>query len=108
MGFFNDAVVDSLFGGVHICSQCGSEMEFENEWEDVLVCAKCGHSVDTERYGFENDEDYDALYPTEEEVLGRINDTDDSDETDADEDDDTGEEYDEVCGELDDYVPPLN
>lgn len=39
-------------------------MEFEDEWEDTLVCPACGHSVDLEHYGMENDEEYDALYPT--------------------------------------------
>lgn len=38
-------------------------MEFEDEWEDTLVCPACGHSVDLEHYGMENDEEYDALYP---------------------------------------------
>jgi hypothetical protein len=36
-------------------------MEFEDEWEDTLVCPACGHSVDLEHYGMENDEEYDAL-----------------------------------------------
>lgn len=38
-------------------------MEFEDEWGDTLVCPACGHSVDLEHYGMENDEEYDALYP---------------------------------------------
>lgn len=42
-------------------------MEFEDEWEDTLICPECGHSVDLEHYGFENDEEYDALYPSKEE-----------------------------------------
>ena len=41
----------------------GGLMEFEDEWEDTLVCPACGHSVDLEHYGMENDEEYDALYP---------------------------------------------
>jgi DNA-directed RNA polymerase subunit M/transcription elongation factor TFIIS len=94
MAFFNDKLIDGLLNGRYICSECGSAMEFEDEWEEVLVCSKCGHSVDLERYGFENDEDYDALYPSKEEVVGY----EDEDENE----DDSGETYDEVCGELDD------
>lgn len=45
-------------------------MEFEDEWEDTLVCPHCGHSVDLEEYGCEGDEKYENLYPTREEVLG--------------------------------------
>lgn len=43
-------------------------MEFEDEWEDTLVCPVCGHSVDLEHYGMENDEEYDALYPTRDQI----------------------------------------
>lgn len=43
-------------------------MEFEDEWEDTLVCPACGHSVDLEHYGMENDEEYDALYPTRDQI----------------------------------------
>ena len=71
MGFFNERVVSSLFGGEHTCVKCRGIMEFEDEWEDTLICTKCGYTIDSDRYGFENDEDYDALYPTEEEVLRR-------------------------------------
>ena len=91
MGFFNKDVVDAMFGGDYICSQCGAKMEFENE--DSLVCSKCGHSLDYDRYGHEDDEDYDALYPSEEEFLGS---------DDEEDEDDCGETYDEVYGELDD------
>lgn len=91
MSFFNEAMVNALLSGRYICSQCGSKMEFEDEYEDTLICSKCGHSVDLDRYGSENDEDYDALYPTKEEVIG-----------DYDDDVVEGREvYDEVCGELD-------
>lgn len=88
MGFFNDLLADALLSGRYICSECGAKMEFEDEYKDVLICSKCSHSVDLDRYGSENDEDYDALYPTKEEVVGYG-------------DDCTGENYDEVCGELD-------
>lgn len=97
MGFFNDKVVAALESGDYICSKCGSKMKFEDKWADVLICPKCGHSIDYERYGFENDEDYDALFPTKEEVLGIEAD----DEDDVDEED-TGESYEEIHGELGD------
>ncbi len=34
-------------------------MEFEDEWEDTLVCP-ARSPVDLEHYGMENDEEYDA------------------------------------------------
>lgn len=92
MGFVNDKLASALFSREYICSECESLMEFEDESEDGLVCPACGHSVDLEHYGFENDEDYNAQYPTKEEVVGY----------EDDDEDDTGETYDEVCGELDD------
>lgn len=70
MGFFNDILAEALLSGRYICSKCGANMEFEDEWEDILICPECGHSVELEEYGFENDEDYNALYPTKEEVIG--------------------------------------
>ena len=94
MGFFNDKLTDALFSGRYVCNECGSTMEFEDEWKDVLVCPECGHSVDLDYYGSENEEDYDALYPTYEEVAGY-------EEEDDDEENEYGETYDEVCGELD-------
>lgn len=97
MGFFNDARIEAMLTGRYICSKCGAMMEFENDMEDSLVCPSCGHDVDIDRYGAEDDEDYDALYPTEEEVLGY-----DEDEYDEDDEDYCGETYDEVCGELSD------
>ena len=59
---------DGLLTGRYICSECGGLMEFEDEWEDTLVCPACGHSVDLEHYGMENDEEYDALYPTRDQI----------------------------------------
>lgn len=53
MSFFNDAQKDALLTGRYICS-------------------KCGHSVELERYGMEDDEEYEALYPTREEVCGEF------------------------------------
>lgn len=92
MSFFNDAQVDALLTGRYICNECGALMEFENEWEDTLVCPKCGNSIDSDHYGM-SDEEYDALYPTMEEICGY---------EDEDEDEYNGEIYEEVCGELSD------
>ena len=72
MSFFNDAQKDALLTGRYICSKCGARMQFEDEWEDVLVCLECGYSVELERYGMEDDEEYEALYPTREEVCGEF------------------------------------
>ena len=72
MSFFNDAQKDALLTGRYICSKCGARMQFEDEWEDILVCLECGHSVESERYGMEDDEEYEALYPTREEVCGEF------------------------------------
>lgn len=72
MSFFNDAQKDALLTGRYICSKCGARMQFEDEWEDILVCLECGHSVELEQYGTEDDEEYEALYPTREEVCGEF------------------------------------
>lgn len=72
MSFFNDAQKDALLTGRYICSKCGARMQFEDEWEDILVCLECGHSVESERYGMEDDEEYEALYPTREEVAENL------------------------------------
>ena len=72
MSFFNDAQKDALLTGRYICSKCGARMQFEDEWEDILVCLECGHSVEFARYGMEDDEEYEALYPTREEVCGEF------------------------------------
>ena len=68
MSFFNDLLIEGLLTGRYICSECGELMEFEDEWKDILVCLNCGHSVDLDHYGFEKDEDYDALFPSKDEV----------------------------------------
>ena len=80
MGFFNDKQVEAFETDRYICSECGAVMEFEDKWEDVLICPECGHSIDSDRYGCESDEEYEALDPTEEEVLGYNEDEDESDE----------------------------
>ena len=88
MGFFNEKLAKSLLSGLYTCSECGGRMEFEDDNEDVLVCPKCGHSVELEEYGFEHPEDYNDLYPTKDEFY------------DSDEDDDDSAPYEEVHGEL--------
>lgn len=93
MSIFNKKQIEAMFGGSYICSECGAKMEFEDEWEDTLICIQCGHSIDLEHYGFENDEEYEAQYPTREDIVGYEDEHDGS------------ETYDEVCGELDDYTP---
>ncbi len=95
MGFLNDAQERALLSGDYFCSQCGAKMEFEDENEDILVCLSCGHSVELDRYGAEDDEAYDAMYPTYEEVVGCEDDEEDDEEY-------TGEVYYEEHGELSD------
>lgn len=46
-------------------------MKFEDEWEENLYCPKCGYKVTAERYGYESEEEFNAAYPTLEEVLAR-------------------------------------
>lgn len=68
MGFYNDAKVLAFKTGVYICHECGKRMEWEDANEDILVCPACSHSVDLDNYGFEGDENYENLYPKEDEV----------------------------------------
>lgn len=70
MSIFNEKLIKAMLSREYICSQCGEKMEFEDEWEDTLICSHCGHSVDLDRYGCEDDEEYEKIYPTREEVLG--------------------------------------
>jgi len=65
--FFNEMMKEAWRTGIYKCPECGAHMEFEDDSEDTLVCDNCGHSMDTERYGF-TDEEYEDLYPTEDEV----------------------------------------
>jgi len=90
MGFFTENVVKALLTGIYKCSKCGSRMEFEDDDHSSLICPNCGHSIDIDDYDHEN-EDYETLYPTKEDVLGYEEDDEDESET-----------YDEVYGELDD------
>lgn len=91
MGFFNKKRAKAMLTREYVCPECGSCMEFENEMEDTLVCNHCGHSMDSDMYGFENGETFEDLYPTKEELLG------------YDDENDLGDEiYEEVCNELED------
>lgn len=49
--------------GKFICTKCGAEMKFTDKWEETLLCPKCGYRIETEMYGFEDEEEYDALFP---------------------------------------------
>ncbi len=40
-------------------------MEFEDYWEEVLICSNCSYSIEQEYYGAEDD---DNLYPLEEDL----------------------------------------
>lgn len=74
MSFFNEKQRKSMKDGEYICSECGKLMEFEDEWEDTLVCPHCGHSIDLEEYGCEGDEKYENLYPLREGLLDKSDD----------------------------------
>ena len=94
MSIFNEKQIEAMFGGGYICCKCGSKMEFEDEWEETLICTKCSFEQNPDHYGYENeDEIYEALYMTKEEVLAR----DGVYEEDGDEGE---EEYEEVGNEL--------
>lgn len=67
MSFFSDKWTEALETGEYICPKCGSIMEFEDEWEETLVCMKCGYDEDIDHYGF-TDEEYNQLYPREEDL----------------------------------------
>ena len=75
-GFINWAFHQAFKSGMYICHECGAIMHFEGDDHSVLVCDECGHSVDIDDYGME-DEDYSTLYPRNE---------DDEEENDDDED----------------------
>lgn len=70
MSIFNEEQIKAMFSREYICRECGNLMEFEDEWEDTLICPHCGHSVELDRYGCEDEEEYENLYPTREEILG--------------------------------------
>lgn len=49
----------------YVCSECGGLMKKADD--TVLVCTKCGYSVDIEDYGCEND--YIDYYSPQDEIL---------------------------------------
>lgn len=67
MDIFNSERIKAMQTGKYVCPFCGSSMEFEDDWETVLVCPDCGESIELDRYGFTDDE-YENLYPTEDEL----------------------------------------
>ena len=81
MSIFNEEQIKAMFSREYICHECGHLMEFEDEWEDTLVCPHCGHSIALDDYGREGNED-ENLYPTREEVLGIANDDSEEDSDD--------------------------
>lgn len=68
--FMNERQVKAMLEQNYICPECGNKMKWETEWEDILVCEKCGNSIDSDMYGLDKEE-YDELYPTLEEVIER-------------------------------------
>lgn len=41
MSIFNEEQIKAMFSREYICHECGHLMEFEDEWEDTLVCPHC-------------------------------------------------------------------
>lgn len=76
-----------------LCPCCGrGRLEWEDRWEETLVCPVegCGYSEAVNDEENQDGEDYEDLYPTEDEVNG------------TGEEIDEGESYEEVYGELQD------
>lgn len=70
MSIFNEEQIKAMFSREYICHECGHLMEFEDEWEDALVCPHCGHGIDLDDCGRVGNEEYGDLCPTGGEVLG--------------------------------------
>ena len=92
MSFFNDAQIHGMLTGEYVCPECGAAMKWEDDHEEVLICPECGYESELDRYGFGDDSEYEALYPTKADIYG----------VDDEADEDCGETYDEVYGELND------
>lgn len=90
MNFMNEKRLKAMISGEYPCEKCGELMKWETDWEDILICPKCGYSIDSDHYGL-TEEEYEALYPTLEEVINQ----EESDEELE------GEIYEEVYEELD-------
>lgn len=69
MSIFNEKQIEAMRSGVYICSCCGQRMEFEDEWEETLVCPNCGDSVGVDEYGWDESEEERGFYPKKEEIL---------------------------------------
>lgn len=80
MSIFNEEQIKAMFSREYICHECGNLMEFEDEWEDILVCPHCGHSVELDDYGCEGSNEYRNLYPRREEVMGIVDDSEEYDD----------------------------
>lgn len=100
MDFFNDAMREAFRTGRYICDKCGADMIFEDEpLQSILLCENCGNSMDVDHYGF-TDEEYEALYPTWEELMAREGIAVEESDEDEDDEEDTGEYYEEEYDEL--------
>ena len=82
MSFFNEKRWLAFETGKFICAKCGAEMKFEDRWEENLYCPVCGYRVTAERYGYESEEEFNAAYPTLEEVLAKESERKPEEETD--------------------------
>ena len=82
MSIFNEKQKEAMFSRRVYLPRCVIFDGVEDEWEDVLVCPHCGHSVELDDYGCEDDEEYENLYPTREEVLDIADKEDSNDESD--------------------------
>lgn len=70
MSIFNEEQLKAMFSREYICHGCGPFVEFGDEWEDTLVCPRCGRGIGLDDCGCEGDGEYESGYPTREEVLG--------------------------------------
>lgn len=68
MSIINDRLAAALFGGGYYCRECNGRMQFEDDSQDYLVCTECGYIIPYERYGIEEDDEYEAAYPTYEDL----------------------------------------
>lgn len=82
MGIFSELRWQAFATGKFVCPKCGSEMVFRDRWETELFCPDCGYEVDSERYGFESEAEYDEAYPILEDV---VEDQDDRTEAESEE-----------------------
>lgn len=63
MSIFNEKRWLAFETGKFICAKCGAEMIFEDKWEEHLLCPECGFRIDAEKYGFDTEEEHEAVYP---------------------------------------------